>query len=123
MGLDVRSLSAVLPSRVSMDAAGRAVWLAEVSGAVGGGVGESVGIEGSAAEVAAAGFVWEAAAQRELDTIPFFVRERIRGKTERYAADRGLGASISLVIFLEAKAFYGSGGVIAGLCVCVVFCV
>ena len=49
--------------------------------------------------------LWEAAAERELRKIPFFVRGKARRNTELYAADRGL-ATITLDTLYEAKAHY-----------------
>jgi light-independent protochlorophyllide reductase subunit B len=48
---------------------------------------------------------WEAAAERELRKVPFFVRGKARRNTEAFAADRGLG-SISVETLYEAKAHY-----------------
>jgi light-independent protochlorophyllide reductase subunit B len=49
---------------------------------------------------------WDAAAEKELKKIPFFVRGKARRNTERYAADRGL-AAITLETLYDAKAHYG----------------
>jgi light-independent protochlorophyllide reductase subunit B len=49
---------------------------------------------------------WEAAAERELKKIPFFVRGKVRRNTERFAAEQGLG-TITLDTLYDAKAHYG----------------
>ena len=115
VGLDLAGLRNVLPSVKSMDGRGRATWLMGAGEVL---RGSSIGSNSSIA-VEAAVFLWEPAAQKELDSIPFFVRGRIRGKTERYAAEKGLqqGAtpnSVSLDVFLQAKKFYGDGGTLLG---------
>jgi light-independent protochlorophyllide reductase subunit B len=48
---------------------------------------------------------WDAAAERELRKIPFFVRGKARRNTERFAADRKLPV-IKLETLYEAKAHY-----------------
>ena len=49
---------------------------------------------------------WDAAAERELRKIPFFVRGKARRNTERYAQDRGV-ATITVDTLYEAKAHHG----------------
>ncbi|MCQ8277484.1 ferredoxin:protochlorophyllide reductase (ATP-dependent) subunit B [Acetobacteraceae bacterium KSS8] len=49
--------------------------------------------------------VWDAAAERELSRVPFFVRGKARRNTERFAKERGL-SSISLDTLYDAKAHY-----------------
>ncbi|GIT95215.1 light-independent protochlorophyllide reductase subunit B [Jannaschia pagri] len=49
--------------------------------------------------------VWAAAAEKELRKIPFFVRNKARRNTERFAAERGVG-EISVETLYEAKAHY-----------------
>ena len=49
---------------------------------------------------------WTAEGEQELKKIPFFVRNKARRNTERYAAERGL-ALISVETLYEAKAHFG----------------
>ncbi|MBB4267197.1 ferredoxin:protochlorophyllide reductase (ATP-dependent) subunit B [Roseospira visakhapatnamensis] len=49
--------------------------------------------------------VWAAAAERELNKIPFFVRGKARRNTERYATERGL-ATITIETLYDAKAHF-----------------
>ena len=48
---------------------------------------------------------WDAAAEKELKKIPFFVRGKARRNTELFAAERGIG-SITIDTLYEAKAHY-----------------
>jgi light-independent protochlorophyllide reductase subunit B len=48
---------------------------------------------------------WEAAAERELGKIPFFVRGKARRNTEKFAAERGV-ATITIGTLYEAKSHY-----------------
>jgi light-independent protochlorophyllide reductase subunit B len=48
---------------------------------------------------------WEAAAERELGKIPFFVRGKARRNTEKFAAERGV-AMITIGTLYEAKSHY-----------------
>jgi light-independent protochlorophyllide reductase subunit B len=56
-------------------------------------------------EPAAGSIVWLADAEKELKKVPFFVRGKARRNTERFAADRGIGA-ISVETLYEAKAHH-----------------
>ena len=49
---------------------------------------------------------WSADAEKELKKIPFFVRGRARGNTERFARERGLTA-ITVGTLYDAKAHFG----------------
>ena len=49
---------------------------------------------------------WETAAEKELKKIPFFVRDRARRNTERYALERGI-ARITVETLYDAKAHFG----------------
>lgn len=59
----------------------------------------AAGAEGSSAQ-------WTAEGERELRKIPFFVRQKARRNTERFAAERGL-SPITVETLYEAKAHYG----------------
>jgi light-independent protochlorophyllide reductase subunit B len=48
---------------------------------------------------------WEAAAERELGKIPFFVRGKARRNTEKFAVERGV-ATITIGTLYEAKSHY-----------------
>ncbi len=50
--------------------------------------------------------VWAAEAEKELKKIPFFVRGKARGNTERFARERGL-AEITVGTLYDAKAHFG----------------
>jgi light-independent protochlorophyllide reductase subunit B len=50
--------------------------------------------------------VWVADAEKELKKIPFFVRGKARGNTERFARERGL-AEITVGTLYDAKAHFG----------------
>ena len=50
--------------------------------------------------------VWEAAAERELKKIPFFVRGKARRNTENFAAERGV-TEITVDTLYDAKAHFG----------------
>jgi light-independent protochlorophyllide reductase subunit B len=50
--------------------------------------------------------IWHADAEKELKKIPFFVRGKARGNTEKFALKRGL-AMITVGTLYEAKAHYG----------------
>jgi light-independent protochlorophyllide reductase subunit B len=70
----------------------------------------SVGETRSAAPEAAAAATpdtvgWDAAAEKELKKIPFFVRGKARRNTETFAAERGI-ACITVDTLYEAKAHY-----------------
>ena len=58
------------------------------------------------AEAPAASALWSADAEKELKKIPFFVRGKARGNTEKFARERGL-ATISVGTLYDAKAHYG----------------
>jgi light-independent protochlorophyllide reductase subunit B len=49
--------------------------------------------------------LWDAAAEKELKKIPFFVRGKARRNTEKYAAEQGV-AIITLDTLYDAKAHY-----------------
>ena len=49
---------------------------------------------------------WSADAEKELRKIPFFVRSKARGNTEKFAAERGL-STITVGTLYDAKAHYG----------------
>ena len=49
---------------------------------------------------------WSADAEKELRKIPFFVRGKARGNTEKFARERGL-ATITVGTLYDAKAHYG----------------
>jgi light-independent protochlorophyllide reductase subunit B len=49
---------------------------------------------------------WSEEATKELKKIPFFVRGKARGNTEKYARERGL-TTISVGTLYDAKAHYG----------------
>ena len=49
---------------------------------------------------------WSGEAERELKKIPFFVRSKARGNTERFARERGL-ITITVGTLYDAKAHYG----------------
>ncbi len=49
--------------------------------------------------------IWQAAAERELKKIPFFVRGKAKRNTEKYASDKGV-LQISVETLYEAKAHY-----------------
>jgi light-independent protochlorophyllide reductase subunit B len=67
------------------------------------------GNSGAAAPTMAAqtsrGFSWAPEAERELKSIPFFVRGKARRNTECYATERGL-ATITIETLYDAKAHY-----------------
>lgn len=50
--------------------------------------------------------IWSADAEKELKKIPFFVRSRARGNTERFARERGVTA-ITVGTLYDAKAHFG----------------
>jgi light-independent protochlorophyllide reductase subunit B len=50
--------------------------------------------------------VWSADAEKELKKIPFFVRGKARGNTERFARERGVTA-ITVGTLYDAKAYFG----------------
>jgi light-independent protochlorophyllide reductase subunit B len=54
----------------------------------------------------AAPLQWSPEGERELRKIPFFVRNKARRNTERYAAERGL-SPITVETLYEAKAHFG----------------
>jgi light-independent protochlorophyllide reductase subunit B len=54
----------------------------------------------------AQGLVWGADAEKELKKIPFFVRGKARGNTERFARERGLH-QITVGTLYDAKAHFG----------------
>lgn len=60
----------------------------------------------SAESQATAALQWNDEASKELQKIPFFVRGKARGNTEKYARERGL-TTISLGTLYDAKAHYG----------------
>ena len=49
---------------------------------------------------------WSADAEKELKKIPFFVRGKARGNTEKFARERGV-ATITVATLYDAKAHYG----------------
>ena len=51
------------------------------------------------------GIVWHAEAEKELKKIPFFVRGKARGNTEKYAREQGVGV-ITVGTLYDAKAHY-----------------
>ena len=61
-----------------------------------------------AAATAAAGaaLVWTEEAEKELKKVPFFVRGKARGNTEKYARERGV-TTITVGTLYDAKAHYG----------------
>jgi light-independent protochlorophyllide reductase subunit B len=59
----------------------------------------------AAALLPASEIVWDAAAERELRKIPFFVRGKARRNTERFAQERGL-ATVTIEALYDAKAHY-----------------
>jgi light-independent protochlorophyllide reductase subunit B len=59
-----------------------------------------------ASGVAAPTLRWSDEAESELKKIPFFVRGKARGNTERFARERGL-ATITVGTLYDAKAHYG----------------
>jgi light-independent protochlorophyllide reductase subunit B len=61
--------------------------------------------QGGGHATAAAEPIWAAEAAAELRKIPFFVRDKARDNTERFARERGL-THISIGILYEAKAHY-----------------
>ena len=50
--------------------------------------------------------LWSADAEKELKKIPFFVRGKARGNTEKFARERGV-ATITVATLYDAKAHYG----------------
>jgi light-independent protochlorophyllide reductase subunit B len=54
----------------------------------------------------AQGLVWNAEAEKELKKIPFFVRGKARGNTEKYARERGV-SQITVGTLYDAKAHFG----------------
>ena len=52
------------------------------------------------------GVVWSAEAEKELKKIPFFVRGKARGNTEKYARERGV-SQITVGTLYDAKAHFG----------------
>ncbi len=50
--------------------------------------------------------VWNAEAEKELKKIPFFVRGKARGNTEKYAREQGVGV-ITVGTLYDAKAHFG----------------
>jgi light-independent protochlorophyllide reductase subunit B len=52
------------------------------------------------------GVVWSAEAEKELKKIPFFVRGKARGNTEKFARERGL-QQITVGTLYDAKAHFG----------------
>jgi light-independent protochlorophyllide reductase subunit B len=52
------------------------------------------------------GLVWSAEAEKELKKIPFFVRGKARGNTERFARERGV-QTITVGTLYDAKAHFG----------------
>ena len=60
----------------------------------------------AAAAAVPIGIGWDAAAERELGKIPFFVRGKARRNTEAYAAERGT-TTVTVDTLYEAKAHYG----------------
>jgi len=55
---------------------------------------------------AAQGVVWNAEAEKELKKIPFFVRGKARGNTEKFARERGV-SQITVGTLYDAKAHFG----------------
>ena len=55
---------------------------------------------------AAQGVVWSAEAEKELKKIPFFVRGKARGNTEKFARERGV-SQITVGTLYDAKAHFG----------------
>jgi light-independent protochlorophyllide reductase subunit B len=53
-----------------------------------------------------AGIVWNPEAEKELKKIPFFVRGKARGNTEKYAREQGVGV-ITVGTLYDAKAYFG----------------
>jgi light-independent protochlorophyllide reductase subunit B len=66
-----------------------------------------LGIEAAAVEApkSSSEVQWEAAAERELGKIPFFVRGKARRNTEKFAVERGV-ATITIGTLYEAKSHY-----------------
>jgi len=60
----------------------------------------------AASEVAPLEPQWSDEASKELKKIPFFVRGKARGNTEKFARERGL-TTISVGTLYDAKAHYG----------------
>jgi light-independent protochlorophyllide reductase subunit B len=63
-------------------------------------------VAAAAAAPASLDLQWSEDATKELKKIPFFVRGKARGNTERYARERGL-TTISVGTLYDAKAHYG----------------
>ena len=59
-----------------------------------------------AAKDAVVVFLWDAAAEKELKKIPFFVRGKARANTERFARERALPL-ITVETLYDAKAHFG----------------
>jgi light-independent protochlorophyllide reductase subunit B len=50
--------------------------------------------------------LWDAAAEKELGKIPFFVRGKARRNTEKFAVEHGI-SHITIETLYDAKAHYG----------------
>ena len=50
--------------------------------------------------------LWDAAAEKELGKIPFFVRGKARRNTEKFAVEHGI-SQITIETLYDAKAHYG----------------
>jgi light-independent protochlorophyllide reductase subunit B len=62
--------------------------------------------ESAAQPTASQGVIWSAEAEKELKKIPFFVRGKARGNTERFARERGV-QTITVGTLYDAKAHFG----------------
>lgn len=67
---------------------------------------ETAPVESPAAAIDSAAPRWTADGEQELKKIPFFVRNKARRNTERFAAERGI-TQISVETLYEAKAHFG----------------
>ena len=69
-------------------------------------LGEAASVPAEPVLVTERSVAWDAAAEKELKKIPFFVRGKARRNTERFALDRALD-TITVDTLYDAKAHFG----------------
>jgi len=70
------------------------------------GLGQSTTVNAELFNGANSANLWDAAAEKELGKIPFFVRGKARRNTEKFAVEHGI-SQITIETLYDAKAHYG----------------